>query len=71
MPATQGCPWPLPQECPLAPPGDQNERVTDLGHLGEEADGHGQGEAEGSKAHEALDGEKHPRSGAQESRPAR
>lgn len=56
---------------PCPPPGNQNERVTDLGHLGEEADGHGQGEAEGGKAHEALDGKKHPRSGAQESRPAR
>lgn len=56
---------------PCPPSGDRNERVTDLGHLGEEADGQGQGEAEGGKAHEALDREKHPRSGAQKSRPGR
>lgn len=56
---------------PCPPSGDRKERVTDLGHLGEEADGQGQGEAEGGKAHEALDREQHPRSGAQKSRPGR
>lgn len=44
--------------------GDQPH--TDLGHLREETDGQGEGQAEGSEAHKALDWEDHPGTGPQE-----
>lgn len=47
------------------------EGVTDLRHLWEEADGQGEGQAKGSKAHKALHGKQHPGSAPQESCPAR
>lgn len=51
-------------------PGSDRTR-TDLGHLREEADGQGQGQAKGSEAHEALDRENHPGTGPQERSSAR
>lgn len=42
-----------------------------LRHLREQADGHGQGEAEGNQAHEAVDGQQQSAVALQESQPTR
>lgn len=47
----------------ISPCSDQTR--TDLGHLREEADGQGEGQAKGSEAHKALDWENHPGTGSQ------
>lgn len=40
-----------------------------LRHLGEQADGHGQRQAEGNQAHEAVDGQQQPAVALQEAHP--
>lgn len=40
-----------------------------LRHLGEQTDGHGQGEAKGNQAHNAVDGQQQPAVALQKSQP--
>lgn len=58
----QAVAWVRPSEVP----NHSDQTRTHLGHLREETDGQGEGQAKGSEAHKALDWENHPGTGPQE-----
>lgn len=61
--------WISSQLLPQPSGGGRAEASLYLRHLGEQADGHGEGEAEGNQAHEAVDGQQQSAVALQKSQP--